>query len=60
MSDMDIEVPVDDAIAQKQSLTVGPDEAESIELPRELPLDADEADVAEQGRAVDLDEDDYR
>lgn len=56
MSEMDIEVPGEDAAEQARELAEEPRD----ELLRELPMDVDEADAAEQTRDVGYDDDDYR
>jgi hypothetical protein len=55
VSEMDIEVPGEDAAEQAREVAEEPHD----EL-RELPLDVDEADAAEQTRDVGFDDDDYR
>jgi hypothetical protein len=55
MSEMDIEVPGEDAAEQAREVAEEPRD----EL-RELPMDVDEADAAEQTRDVGYDDDDYR
>jgi hypothetical protein len=55
VSEMDIEVPGEDAAEQARELAEEPHD----EL-RELPLDVDEADAAEQTRDIGFDDDDYR
>jgi hypothetical protein len=55
VSEMDIEVPGEDAAEQARELAEEPHD----EL-REVPLDVDEADAAEQTRDVGYDDDDYR
>jgi len=55
VSEMDIEVPGEDAAEQARELAEEPHD----EL-GELPLDVDEADAAEQTRDIGFDDDDYR
>jgi hypothetical protein len=55
VSEMDIEVPGEDAAEQAREL----DEEPHDEL-LEVPLDVDEADAAEQTRDVGYDDEDYR
>jgi hypothetical protein len=56
VSEMDIEVPGEDAAEQARELGEEPQDGEL----HELPLDVDEADAAEQTRDVGYDDDDYR
>jgi pyruvate/2-oxoglutarate dehydrogenase complex dihydrolipoamide dehydrogenase (E3) component len=57
LSELDMEIPEDDAIEQHQELV--PDE--TVPAARhEIPFDVNEADAAEQERAVGYDDDDYR
>jgi hypothetical protein len=60
MSDMGLERPVDDSVAQDQDAIPGAAELDESDLPHQVPLEVDEADAAEQERVLNLDEDDYR
>ena len=57
MSEMDMEMPADDAFEQERAV-VETDEEDMPEHP-DIPLDANEADVVEQERTVSDDDDDY-
>ncbi len=60
MTDRGLDEPVPDVVEQLQEAVPDGDDADEIELPLQVPLEADPADAAEQARTVQLGEDDYR